>query len=149
MPDHSVTSALRSTRNHPINEKYKVLIMQDQSLRIHPCASHSCSCNYSTNCLVKHHLGFFRNHSTILHLLCGKTFHFLLKYKGKFLYSTISSPRDCSMRLTLYSLADLLNQTPSTSLEGSTIVYCQVLFMKLNEHPILSAKPLCSTLYFD
>ena len=32
---------------------------------------------------------------------------------GKFLYSAVSSPQDCSKRLDFTSLADLFNQTPS------------------------------------
>ena len=37
----------------------------------------------------------------------------LKKGKGKFLCSAVSNPQDCSKRFTLYSLADLFNQTPS------------------------------------
>ena len=33
-------------------------------------------------------------------------------YKCKFLYNAVSSPQDCSKHFTLYSLADLYNQTP-------------------------------------
>ena len=34
------------------------------------------------------------------------------KIKGKFLYSAVANPQDFSKRFTLYSLADLFNQTP-------------------------------------
>ena len=45
--------------------------------------------------------------------LCVCLFVCLFVMKGKFLYSAVSSPQDCSKHLTLYSLADLFNQTTS------------------------------------
>ena len=37
----------------------------------------------------------------------------MFKGKGLFLYSVVSSPRDCSKRFTLHPLADLFISTPS------------------------------------
>ena len=64
---------------------------------------------------------------------------FPLLINGKFLYSAVSNPPDCSKQFTLYSLADLFNQTPSQLLwEASShaAINAQTLF--IHKYPPMS-----------
>ena len=62
--------------------------------------------------------------------LCGPCVLFsssLCKGKGEFLYSAVSNPQDYSKRFTLYSLADLFNQTPSRLLWEASSYMLQLM----------------------
>ena len=61
-------------------------------------------CYPSDSCHFKNKYKCYYNKNAIL---------FFRSVKGQcmFLFNAVSSPPDCSMRFTLYSLADLLNQT--------------------------------------